>query len=135
MLKVACACIIYNQQILITQRGPDSDHPWLWEFPGGKIKKNESAEFCIKREIREELNMKIEILKPMVPVKYDYGIKKVELVPFLCHSNSIEIQLNEHIDYLWVGWDKLRKQNLSGADRKLIEGENNRRILKEYLRK
>ncbi|MBP1666519.1 MAG: mismatch repair protein MutT, partial [Bacteroidetes bacterium] len=55
MIDVTCA-IIRNEEneLLIVQRGEQSDHPYKWEFPGGKINEDESDEECIIREIKEE---------------------------------------------------------------------------------
>ncbi|HZY24320.1 MAG TPA: NUDIX domain-containing protein, partial [Bacteroidales bacterium] len=60
MLNVTCA-VIRNEdnKILVVQRGEDSDHPFKWEFPGGKLDPEETEEECIIREIDEELSMEI----------------------------------------------------------------------------
>jgi mutator protein MutT len=34
---------------------------YSWEFPGGKLEDNETLEECLKREIREELSIEIEV--------------------------------------------------------------------------
>ena len=133
MLKVTCALIIHKNKILITQRGINSVHPLQWEFPGGKLKKGESTGESVKREIMEELEVGIEIILNMIPVNYNYGFKKIELIPFLCSKKSGKIKLNDHIDFKWVEWDNLKKINFSKADRKLIQQIGNRQILKKYI--
>ena len=135
MLKVTCAFLFYRNKLLITQRNADSDHPFLWEFPGGKINLGESAEDCIAREIKEELEVEINILEKMFPVEYDYGFKKIELIPFLCFIRSSEIKLNEHIQYKWADWKSLNEIKLLEADKKLIQQKENREILKKYFGK
>lgn len=101
MLRVTCAVIIHHGKILVAQRGVNSDHPFQWEFPGGKLKRGETPENCIVREITEELEIKIDILEKMYPVKWDYGFKKIELIPFLCSIKSGQINLTEHHHFLW----------------------------------
>lgn len=135
MIKVTCACIIKDGKILITQRGPESDHPFLWEFPGGKIKAGETAEECIKREIWEELELEIEIVQHMISVQQKYAIKEIELIPFLCSTHSVKLKLNEHLDYKWIEWKDLVEVSFSEADEKLIQQVTNQKILKEYLGK
>jgi len=51
MIKVTCA-IIRNEEdeILVVQRGEATDHPFKWEFPGGKVAAGETEEECIIRE-------------------------------------------------------------------------------------
>jgi len=46
MIEVTCAIIVNDSKILAVQRGPESSHPWKWEFPGGKIQNNETAVQC-----------------------------------------------------------------------------------------
>ena len=82
MLKVTCALIIENRKLLITQNNSTSDHPFQWEFPGGKIKPKEKIKDCIVREIHEELNIEVNILQKLKSVVFDYGVKKIELIPF-----------------------------------------------------
>lgn len=135
MLKVTCACIVNKSHILTTQRGANSDHPYLWEFPGGKIKPGETAKECIKREILEELEIEIEIIRPMVSVYHDYKTKQIELIPFLCSASSENLKLNEHIDFKWTDLSELYDLTFSAADIKLIQLTTNYNILKEYLGK
>ncbi len=132
MLRVTCAIIIHNQKILVTQRGELSDHPFQWEFPGGKVANLESLENAVKREIKEELELEITILQKMIPVSYDYGFKQIELFPFLCSLKSGEIKLKEHNDFKWVSLEQMQKLNFSEADRKLIEIKDNLSILEKY---
>lgn len=135
MIKVTCALIVHQNKILITQRGLESDHPLKWEFPGGKIKEGETVRQSIIREILEELELKIKIQEIMITVEYDYGIKKIELIPFICSLKSGEIKLNEHLNYKWVALNNLLNFDFSEADRKLLLLEENMNILKEYTGK
>lgn len=134
MLKVTCALIIHNSKILITQNNAASDHPFQWEFPGGKIESGESAEDCIKREIAEELKLDIKILKPMEAVEFAYGLKKIHLIPFLCSVKSGEIKLVEHIKFAWISLTEFGSYRLSEADEKLVHHNKNWDILMECVR-
>lgn len=59
-MKVAVAIITNDQQeILVAQRPLHVPHGGRWEFPGGKLEANESAEDALVREIREEVNLEI----------------------------------------------------------------------------
>ena len=58
-LVVSIALIDNHDQILISKR-PEKKHlSGYWEFPGGKVEKNETPENAIIREIKEELNVDI----------------------------------------------------------------------------
>ena len=120
MIEVCCALIVKDSKLLAVQRGPKSSHPMQWEFPGGKIQTGESAEQCIIREIEEELNVGVEIIKPLNDVEFDYGNKQIRLIPFVCIISSGEVRLNEHIDKQWFSIDEWERIDWSGADRELI---------------
>ena len=133
MLKVTCAIIISHDKILITQRNSSSDHPMKWEFPGGKLNPDETVEECIIREIREELDIEIEIRESMTPVQHDYGFKQIELIPFACKLKSGKIKLLEHHDFMWITFSNLEKTDFADADKDLIQLNENRIILKKHL--
>lgn len=135
MLKVTCAFILHNKNILITQNGPQSDHAFQWEFPGGKIEDGETAQECIIREIKEELELDIEILDSMHAIQHDYGTKKIELIPFVCIIKNGKLRLNNHINKQCISLVQLDTINFSAADEKLISTKTNREILKKYTRK
>src|SRR4030042_880963 len=82
MIQVTCA-IIRNEdnEVLIVQRGEKTDHPFKWEFPGGKMRDGETEEECIIREIREELSMEVIIFSKAEQVVHDYGHKEITLIP------------------------------------------------------
>jgi 8-oxo-dGTP diphosphatase len=132
MIQVVCAIIFKNRKVLVTQRGEHPRHAFQWEFPGGKIKPEETESQAILREIKEELDLDIEIAEQMKPVDFDYGFKKIRLVPFLCLPQNGEIVLNEHVDSKWVSWQELTSMNLSGADFKLLAQPENQNLLANF---
>jgi 8-oxo-dGTP diphosphatase len=117
MITVTCA-IIRNEEneVLIVQRGEATDHPYKWEFPGGKLAENESEEECILREIKEELSMEIVIIGKLPSVEYDYGHKQIRLIPFICDTLDELPFLSEHIAFRWVMAGDLKSVDFSEAD-------------------
>jgi len=117
MIKVACA-IIRNEEneVLVVQRGEKSDHPFKWEFPGGKVNEGETEEECIIREIREELSIDIVICGRMAGVEYDYGVKHIHLIPFVCDTLDELPLLSEHIAFRWIPSNELSSIDYSEAD-------------------
>jgi 8-oxo-dGTP diphosphatase len=117
MIIVTCA-IIRNEEneVLIVQRGEKTDHPFKWEFPGGKLIEGESEEDCIIREIKEELSVDIVICDRMTCVDYDYGYKKIKLIPFICDTLDDIPFLSEHIAYKWLNPVNFDKIDFSEAD-------------------
>lgn len=134
MEKVTCALIFEEGKFLVTQRGKHPHHPFQWEFPGGKLIPGESEEQCIRREIKEELNIDIEIVEKIYPVVHNYHFKKIELIPFVCLRKG-KIRLSEHVDFKWMKWFEIENEDLSEADKKLLENPvNRRRLLEKYSR-
>jgi len=133
MLKVTCALIISQNKILVAQRNSNTDHPFQWEFPGGKLNHNETPEDCIIREIREELEIEIGIKESMITVKHDYGFRQIKLIPFLCVIKSGSIKLNEHNDFKWLSLENLNETDLVEADKKFIQLSENQKILEKYF--
>lgn len=123
-IQVACAIIILEEKILVVQRSDTMSLPLKWEFPGGKIESGESDEECIKREIIEELNIKIELISRLTPSRHNYPDFQIELIPFLAKYIDGVIKLTEHKKYLL-----LKKYELSDLD----WAEADIPILNEYL--
>ncbi len=117
MIEVTCA-VIRNEEneVLVVQRGEATDHPFKWEFPGGKIIKGESEEECIIREVSEELSIDIVICHPLPVVEYDYGYKQIKLIPFVCDTLDELPILSEHLDYKWLPSTDLESVDFSEAD-------------------
>ncbi len=117
MINVTCA-VIRNEEdeVLIVQRGEATDHPFKWEFPGGKLAGGESDEECIIREIREELSMDIVICGRLPVVEHDYGHKQIKLIPFICDTLDELPFLSEHLAYKWLNGQELISADFSEAD-------------------
>jgi len=117
MIDVTCA-IIRNEdnEILIVQRGEKSDHPFKWEFPGGKTSNGESNEECIIREISEELSIDIVICGNLTPVEHNYGNKEIRLIPFVCDTLDDLPVLSEHNAFRWIQPKELAGIDFSEAD-------------------
>ena len=125
MLLVACAIILNNQnKVLACQRSANMHLALKWEFPGGKIEENETAEDCLIREIKEELNIEIQILEQKIANDHHYSDKSIRVIPFICKHLSGEISLKEHKDFRWL--DKSNLLDLDWAEADLP-------ILNEYL--
>jgi 8-oxo-dGTP diphosphatase len=117
MIIVTCAIIRNDEnEILVVQRGEATDHPFKWEFPGGKLAADETEEECIIREVEEELSMEIVICSRLAEVEHDYGHKQIKLIPFICDTLDEIPFLTEHIAYKWVEGKELMMFDFSGAD-------------------
>lgn len=117
MVTVACAIILNDQnQILVTQRSEKMALPLKWEFPGGKVEPNESHQQTTIREIKEELNIDIQIKYELDPEQFEYPTFDIVLIPFICAHTYGEIQLLEHAAHRWVNAKDLLDLDWAAAD-------------------
>ena len=121
IINVTCAIIVIENKILVTQRSKKMKLPLKWEFPGGKLEENETEIDCIKREIKEEINIDIEVLKKLSSSVFDYGNFKINLIPFIAKHILGEIKLTEHIDYKLLEKAELLSLDWAEADLPIVE--------------
>jgi len=115
-IRVACAVVEIGDKILVVQRSEKMKLPLKWEFPGGKIELAESPEDCIRRELLEELNIKVEIASQLTSVNFDYSDSFIELIPFVVRYDSGEIRLAEHKQHMLLSKTELVNLDWSEAD-------------------
>lgn len=122
MINVVAAVIKdENEKMLITQRNLKKAQGGLWEFPGGKIEPNETRENAIIREIKEELDIDIEVKSYLSEKVFNYPEKDINLIALECKKVSGEIRLLEHEDYKWVPKNELDNFQFAPADLFIIE--------------
>ena len=105
MIKVSVAIIEKNEQILLCQRKRNSKYALKWEFPGGKVKENESLEECLKRELKEELNIGVEVgekILTKVNVYSDGGIFEVSYFLIDSYRGKIRNKIFEKIIWAYI---------------------------------
>ncbi len=117
IIEVVAAIIKNNDnKILIAKRNHLKDQGDLYEFPGGKVEKNETYEEALKREIKEELDMDIEVLNKFDEEIFEYPEKTIKLIAFNSLYIGNHLKMNEHEDLRWVKIDELNKFEFAPAD-------------------
>lgn len=116
LIEVACAIIIKDNKFLVTQRSEEMALPLKWEFPGGKVEANESPEDCLKREIKEELNLDISIAEKLNENQHVYESFSIRLIPYIVKIKSGNIILSEHRDYKFLNKNELLDLDWAEAD-------------------
>lgn len=109
-IEVVAAIIHKDEKILATKRGY-GEFINQWEFPGGKIEANETKEDALIREIKEELNIDIEITNFALDVEYSYPTFNLKMDCFDCKIKNGTPELLEHNDARW-----LSKHDLDSVD-------------------
>jgi 8-oxo-dGTP diphosphatase len=117
VIEVTCALIVDDQnRLFAAQRSSKMSLPLKWEFPGGKVESGESFESCLLREIKEELNVEIEIITSLHFNIHTYPSITIKLVPFVCKIIGGQIILKEHIKYEWSNTTNLLDLDWAEAD-------------------
>jgi len=119
-IRVVAAIIIEKEKVFATQRGY-GEFKDGWEFPGGKIELGEIPEAAIVREIKEELDTEIEVVKLFDTVEYDYPQFHLSMDCFICKIKSGDLVLKEHEAAKWLTKENLDSVDWLPADLSLIE--------------
>ena len=83
VIHVAIAILVRRGEVLVCRRRKGDRFAELWEFPGGKLQPEESAESAMHREVEEELGVEVRIAGRLGSLVHDYGDMKVCLHPFV----------------------------------------------------
>lgn len=106
--------------IFATQRGYGDYKGW-WEFPGGKIEDGETRKEALKREMREELDIEVEVGELIANVEYDYPKFHLIMDCFLCEIKDGDLKLRVHEDARWLYFHELDSVKWLEADIELVE--------------
>lgn len=94
--------------------------PYKWEFPGGKIEPGESTEECLRRELVEELGIRIVVGGRLPAVTHEYPTFSITLHPFVAWIETGKIVLHEHAAAIWLPPEKLYTLDWAEADLPVI---------------
>jgi A/G-specific adenine glycosylase len=118
---VTAAVIRHNGRILIAQRPLGGRLGGLWEFPGGKVEPGETLPQCLRREIKEELGLRIKVGQPIISIDHAYTHFKITLHAFECELVSGKPQALQVQDFKWVRMSELQKYAFAKTDLRIIE--------------
>ena len=118
--NVVAAIIKKNNHYFIAQRNRKKYMALKWEFPGGKVNKNENFAEALFREIKEELNINIKIIKKVAQENYSDEKINIVLHYYLCKIENGSIKLNEHEDMAWVEKKDFFKYDFAEGDGDII---------------
>ena len=100
--EVAAGLVWDGSRVLIARR-QDGDHQGgRWEFPGGKRHDRETIEECLRREMREEIGIEVEVGPLWRALTHVYPDRTVSLYFHLCRSHSGTPQPIECAEVRWV---------------------------------
>ncbi len=120
-LIVAAALLRQDAKILITKRPAEKQQGGFWEFPGGKLHSDETPQQTLQRELREELDLEVEVgaIFEVVYHRYDWG--PVLILVYECRPLSTAIRNLEVDEHRWITVEQLLEYDLLAADRPIVE--------------
>ena len=122
---VVAAVVARADQILVTQRLAGTHLAGHWEFPGGKMEDGEDHRRCLQREIREELDVEVEVGDELHATSFDYPDRTVELHFYRCAIIGDPTPvLGQRMR--WVSRAELKSLRFPPADLELIRGITDR---------
>jgi 8-oxo-dGTP diphosphatase len=118
---VSAAILEHDGKILIAQRKPNAYMGLKWEFPGGKIEENESPRECLAREIKEELDLEIEVGEAFDIVYHRYPEKNVLMLVYKCKLVRGQPKTIDCNDFKWIEPSELEKFDYPAADLPIVQ--------------
>ena len=120
-VRVAAAVIEKDGQYLITQRRDGAVLPLLWEFPGGKVELGETDQNALQRELRERLDVDIEVIRKLGETHHAYEGYWVVMAMYECRLLGAELRAKRVRDFRWVNSRSLDQYAFPAADQTTIE--------------
>ena len=79
-IPIAIAVVRSGDRVLAGPRPQGVPLAGLWEFPGGKVRPNETPQAAAARECREETGLEVRIKRPYLEVthQYDHGLLRIQ---------------------------------------------------------
>lgn len=124
LLLVAAAALIDGEnRVLLAERPAGKSMAGLWEFPGGKVGKNETPEAALVRELHEELGITTSTgcLWPLSFASHAYENFHLLMPLFGCRVWSGTPQSHEGQKLAWARKEELRNYPMPPADVNLVQ--------------
>lgn len=118
--EVVCGILKTEKGYLIGKR-KSGVHDGIWEFPGGKVEPDESREQALVREWKEELSLKIEVLRELCVIEDRRKDEVLRVHALLCRYIEGEVQLNAHHEIRFVQPHELYSYTFEEADKAILD--------------
>lgn len=115
-LLVTAGVIIEKKKVLVAQRMKGALRSLLWELPGGKVKEDEDPREALRRELKEELGVDVEVGKIIEVVFHTYPEHSILLLAYHCRiKKGVPKPIGCH-DLQWVSFEELTGLDMPPAD-------------------
>ena len=121
-IHVAVGVILGADGRILLAKRPDHLHMGgRWEFPGGKVEGNESIQQAMTRELKEELDIEVKAMEPLIEVRHDYGDKQVFLDTWFVTEFSGNERGVEGQELAWVSVSELADFHFPDANQPIVD--------------
>jgi 8-oxo-dGTP diphosphatase len=115
-LIVVAGLMIEEGNVLVSQRKEDSPHGGLWEFPGGKVMEGEEPREALRRELKEELDIEVDVGRIFDAVFEPHPEGPLLLLAFRCGKVKGHLKPLGCADFRWVPLKDLEGLAMPPAD-------------------
>lgn len=115
-MKVTSGIFRKNDTVLLMRRAQTEPFAGEWEYSGGKFENGEDGPSCLRRELKEELNIDAKVGDLIATVKLQLSDKELELYAYEIISYGGIITLNVHDKEEWVPLSELLQHPQLSAD-------------------
>ena len=119
-VHVAVGVIVSGENIFLTKRHQEAHQGGKWEFPGGKVEKNETVAKALYRELKEEVFIEVLAAQPLIVIEHDYGDKQVKLEVFIVDNYLNEPQAQEGQEQAWFHIHELENLDFPAANKEIV---------------
>jgi 8-oxo-dGTP diphosphatase len=121
MIHVIAGALFDEQgRVLIAQRPPGKHMAGGWEFPGGKLERDEPPFAGLQRELQEELGVEVLEAQPLIAYEHAYADRRVLLDLWVVSRFTGTPKSLDNQALQWVTLDQLDTVGLLEADRPMI---------------
>ena len=117
---LAIGVVLKNDKLLIVLRPETGLLGGLWEFPGGRIGPDETAEDACMKTLKASAGIKVSVRSPLTRIRHAYTHFKITADIFICDWVSGRVRLNGHTDHRWVMPDALHHYPFPKSNHKFM---------------
>jgi len=118
---VVSAEILREGRYLISQRAMKSVLPLLWEFPGGRVRGNESDERVLRENLRVRIGVEAVVGSMVMEVTHEYAGYDLVLRVYRCDIGEQTPRALSVHDLAWVRPEEFGDYTFPGADQKTVD--------------